>query len=254
VAARSPWGNKSMSSYRTASLILLAVVSLPLLVIAYFYIMINGGIANAIRNLKPTPDLASAALKSDRTRLAAEIDAAFQGVAANTGFVYYATSTHDRCYPGQNNFHMTEGFAHRCTLRLTRFYGFDGDFRQAMIDLEKRFLAAGWKLGRNYSTIPSEQNMAYMMTHYYDVRPNVTVDQIARPLGYNRANLILVVDWAERTTKYFDSLAAIQRMDFGSLPSYDQTSFQNGNEFFKSVTRDHRYILGAAIYGHYFEN
>jgi hypothetical protein len=243
-----------MSSYRTASLILLAVVSLPLLAIASFYVVINGGIANTIRNLKPAPDLAGAALKSDRARLAAEIDSAFQGVVANPGFVYYATSTHDRCYGGQNNFHMTEGFAHRCTLRLTRFYGFDGDFRQAMIDFEKRSLAAGRKLGRNDATSPGEQNMAYMMSHYYDVRPNVTVDQIARPLGYNRDNLVLVIGWAERATRYFDSLAAIQRMDFGSLPSYDETSFRTGNEFFKSVTQDHRYILGVAIYGHYFEN
>jgi hypothetical protein len=243
-----------MRKYRTASLILLAVVSLPLLVIAYLYIMINGGIANTIRNLRPGPDLADAALKSDRTKLAAEIDSAFQSVVANPSFTYYATSTHDRCYSGQNNFHMTEGFAHRCALRLTRFYGFDGDFRQGMIDFEKRSLAAGWKLGRNYSTIPSEQNMAYMMIHYYDVRPNVTVDQIARPLGYNRGNLVLVVGWAERTTKYFDSLAAIQRMDLGGLASYDQTSFQSGNEFFRSATQDHRYILGVAIDGHYFEN
>ena len=243
-----------MNKYRKASLILLAIASLPLLVIASLYIMINGGISNTIRNLKPGPDLAGAALKSDRTKLAAEIHWAFQSVVTNTSFVYYATSSHDRCYPGQNNFHMTEGFAHRCTLRLTRFYGFDGDFRQGMIDFEKRSVAAGWKLGRNYSKNLGDQNMEYMMIHYYDIRPNVTVDQIARPVGYNRGNLVLVVDWAERATQYFDSLAAIQRMDFGNLASYDRASFQSGNDFFRSATQDHRFILGVAIYGHYFEN
>src|SRR3981081_154061 len=107
VTASSPSGKNSMSKYRKVSLILLAVVSLPLLVIASLYIMINGGISNTIRNLKPGPDLAGAALKSDRTKLAAEIDWAFQNVVTNTSFVYYATSSHDRCYPGQNNFHMT---------------------------------------------------------------------------------------------------------------------------------------------------
>jgi hypothetical protein len=254
VTASSPWEKKRMGKYRKLFLVLLAaVVSLPLLVIAAFYIMINGGIVNTIRNLEPEPDVGSATLQSDRTKLEAEIDSAFQTLVANTRLVYYATSTHDRCYGGQNNFHMTEGFAHRCTLQQTRFYGFDGDFRQSMVDFEKGALAAGWNLGRSHSNNPGEQDMQYMMTHYYDVRPNVTVDQIARPIGYNRDNLVLDLNWAERATQHFDSLDTMQAMDFGALASYDQASFQSG-DFFRRVTQQHRYLLGIAIYGHYFEN
>jgi hypothetical protein len=35
---------------------------------------------------------------------------------------------------------------------------------------------------------------------------------------------------------------------------YEHHELQSVDDVFKTATRDHRYVAGIAIYGHYFEN
>jgi hypothetical protein len=236
-----------MRGYTKRAIVLLALlVSLPLLAWGLFVVGLNGGIRNTILNMKPRPVPDSPVLRRDKTKFEAGLDTALQTAAANDRFVQYETSTQDICYDGQNNFMFAEGFSHRCTLRLTRFYGFDGDFRKEMIDFEGGLLAAGWQSNDSYS-------MERYMTNYYDVRTNVTVEHIAHPFRYHRDALELEIAWAERKTQLLVSLDDIQR-GYSVSSFYDQRHFTNASELLQKVTTDHRYLLAIAIFGHYFEN
>jgi hypothetical protein len=233
------------------------VVALPLLAVMFFYVFLNGGIYGTILAMKPRPNLESPGIKRDRARLEADLDGAFQRVGANMDFAYYEESKHDVCYSGENNFMRSEGYANRCTLQVTRFYGFDGDFRQKMIDFEKGIIAAGWHFGLGNGDgryrFPSYSMEDYML-NYYDARPNVTVDQIAGPLGYSKGPFDLRIKWAERNTTQRPSLELLQNATEHLGGFYEDRNFQNIDDLFRRMTRDHRYVLAIAIQGNYFEN
>jgi hypothetical protein len=239
------------------ALIVLGIIAASLgIALAALAVQMNGGIVNTIRNLKPRPDLNDVAIKSDRTALEAAIAGALQSIETNRGFTAYATSKDDRCYEGQNNYKVTEGFAHRCTLRLTRFYGFDGDFRQQMIDLEKTLIDAGWKNGLAYDPRASEHNMENMMINYYDRyygRDYLTVDRIAAPLGYHTGTWKLEIRWAEKDTRDLSRLESNQKIR-SSWQFYERPELASVDQVFNKATQDHRYVAGIAISGHYFEN
>ncbi|WP_316189567.1 hypothetical protein [Bradyrhizobium sp. SZCCHNS1054] len=233
------------------------VVALPLLAVMFFYVLLNGGIHGTILRIKPRPNPENPGIKRDRATLEADLDGAFQRVVANMDIAYYAESKHDVCYDGENNFMRSEGYAHRCTLQVTRFYGFDGDFRERMINFEKGIISAGWHLGlgNGDGRIRSTgDGMEGYMLNYYDARPNVTVDQIAGPLGYSKGPFDLRINWAERNTTQRLSLELLQNATGNLNRFYDERNFQNINDLFRRMTRDHRYVLAIAIKGNYFEN
>jgi hypothetical protein len=238
--------------------VLLALaLTLPLLAGIFVYVAVNGGIYGTILNMKARPDLDSLAIKQARAKLEADIDAAFHDVVAGSHFAPDdQSSRQDLCYDGQNNYAMSDGYAHRCSLRVTRFYGFDGDFRQKMIDFEKTIIAAGWHFGlgngEGRSAFPG-QDMEDYMKNYFDARPNLTLDQIAGPLGYSRGALDLRIKWAERNTRdrrAFDGIEVIDR----PFAFYNQHQVRDKDGLFANVTREHRYILAIAVQGNYFEN
>ena len=232
-------------------------VTLPLLALTFFYVVLNGGVYGTILNMKPRPNPDSPGVKRDRTKLEADLDAAFQRVAANTDFAYYETSKDDACYDGVNNFKIHDGYAHRCTLRVTRFYGFDGDFRQKMIDFEKGIIATGWHFelgnGDGRYTHPTDSMASYMLI-YYDTRPYGTVDHVAGPLGYSKGAFDLRIKWAEKNTTDRRALQYLQSATDNMSRYYKQQSLQDIDDLFSRITRDHRYVLAIAIDGNYFEN
>jgi hypothetical protein len=101
--------------------LLIFLLSLPLFGAALFYVAMNGGIYSIILNMKSRPDLDSPDLKRNGTKLEEQIDADFSRAVPNGDFVQYETSTQDTCYDGANNWKHQDGFAHRCTLRVTNF-------------------------------------------------------------------------------------------------------------------------------------
>jgi hypothetical protein len=155
----------------------LPILSLPLVAAAWIFVAMNGGISSILLNLKSRPGLDSPELKRDRTKLAQQIDAAFSREIPNQGFFHYETSMQDTCYDGANNWKHRDGFAHRCTLRVTNFYGFDGEFGKTMLDFESGISAAGW-----HSNI---HDMKWTLTGYDAAAPNhQTVDRLPDPYPY----------------------------------------------------------------------
>jgi hypothetical protein len=261
----------SKHAWKIALVVIAIFVSLPLLVVVYSHVSWNGGIANTIRNLKPRPNLERASIKGDRENLNARITAQLEIVAAITGFKLYGSAKDDRCYAGENNWKRTEGYAHRCSLRLTRLFGFDGDFRQTMLDFEKKLLDSGWTAGK--------RNMEHVMVQHYDQR-QVTLDGVPPPEGYKMPGLTLEIEWAEGTGKpileaednqnkpqdafrrfwtqntrsRLYGLESNQRIRAGSQDFYERSDYMNIQDAFNSATQIVRYVLSVSVYGHYFEN
>jgi hypothetical protein len=228
----------------------LPILSLPLVAAAWIFVAMNGGISSILLNLKSRPDLDSPELKRDRTKLAQQIDAAFSREIPNQGFFHYETSMQDTCYDGANNWKHRDGFAHRCTLRVTNFYGFDGEFGKTMLDFESGISAAGW-----HSNI---HDMKWTLTGYDAAAPNhQTVDRLPDPYPYYKDGFALDIRWAERGSSRLFDLKQIQALGMGWTSEnnfYDQRKLIDADEVFRDVTRDHRYLLAVAISGHYFEN
>lgn len=263
-AHASPWfcrhsdlSNRNRTDMRCGSMrkraklaigLLAFLVSLPLFGAAWFFIGMSGGIYSIILNMKSRPTLDSPDLRRNRTKLEAQIDGDFGRAVPNEGVVHYETSLQDSCYDGTNNWKRRDGFAHRCTLRATRFFGFDGDFRKAMLDFETGLFAAGWHFNIH--------DMEWTLTNYYDAvtRNFHTVDYIPNPYPYYKGGLALEIRWAERDSQRLLDLKNIQAHGMGENNFYDQRKLTDAADVFRKVTQDHRYILAIAISGHYFEN
>lgn len=234
---------------RTLIIVLGVVMSLPLLALGGWMVFLNGGIVNTIRNLTPEPDPESAALKSSRAALEAEIGVALDNVGSKTGFASYGTAKDDMCNSGSNTFMRSDRYAHSCTLRLTRIFSFDGDFRQTMIEFERALHSLRWENGSQ------DRNMEYYLIHYYDhYRGSYTVDRIARPHSYHRQSLTLELYWAERDTKGLSSLEQNQKLRQHFKRFYHWSNYQNTDEVFKTATSKHRYVISVAAYGEYFKS
>jgi hypothetical protein len=241
-------------TWKIALIILGVIIAVPLLAYGGFVVMLNGGIANTIRNLKQEPDMERTSIKSARDKLSGDIESALGFIGEKNDFVIFATGKDDRCYKGQNNYKVTQGYAHRCTLRLTRYYGFDGDFRQRMLDFEQSLLSLGWKNGLSGDAFARAQNMEEMMISYYDRRPGAAVDSIPAPSGYSAPGLLLELRWAERQTKNLSHLEYMQHAPFYAGHLYQRPELVNVNDAFRRAVQNHRYVIAVAVYGHYFEN
>ncbi len=235
--------------------LLISLLSVPLLGAAWIFVAINGGISSIILNMKSRPDLDSPDLKRNRAKLEDQIDADFGRAIPSDGFVHYARSTQDACYDGANNWKHQDGFAHRCTLRVTNFYGLDGDFRKTMLDFGKSILAAAWHPNIYDSNI---HDIAWTLTQYDAATQNHdTVDHLPNPYPYYKGGFTLDIRWAERGSQRLFGLKDIQAYNMGWVSEnnfYDQRKLTDANDVFRDVTRDHQYILAIAISGHYFEN
>jgi hypothetical protein len=223
--------------------VLILLLSVLLAGAAWIFIALNGGIYSIVLNMKSRPVLDSPDLKRSRTRLEEQINADFNRAIQNLGFVHYETTTQDACYDGANNWKHQDGFAHRCTLRVTNFYGLDGDFRKAMLDFEKELLAAGWH--SNIHGMEWSLTNNHAATYPYYIYP------------YYKGGFTLDICWSERGSPRLFDLKNIQAQSMGWISAnnfYDQRKLADAGDVFREVTRDHTYIIAVAISGHYFEN
>lgn len=233
--------------------LLILLLTLPLVGAAWIFVAMSGGVYSIMLNMKSRPDPDSPDLKRNMTKLEEQIRVDFRAIP-NERFVHYEASTQDTCYDGANNWKHRDGFAHRCTVRVTNFYGFDGDFRKTMLDIERRLLAAGWR-----SNI---HDMEWTLNHDVAGQDNAaalnhTVDRLPNPYPYYKGGFTLDIRWAERASSRLFDLKNIQAQAMGWVSEntfHDQRKLVDAGDVFRKVTQDHLYIVAIAITGHYFEN
>lgn len=228
-------------------------------VLFFVYASLSGGIDGMIRNWKlpPNPESPNVVAKRDSAKEA--INDSLNTLEREAGFTYYATSVHDRCYEGRNDWKDEDGYAHRCDYRITKYYGFNTDFRQKTIAFDQILMEAGWS-AEEVSSIPT------MISNYYDVYyeqagnandntiEGYEVSRLPRP-SYQRGNLRLELRFAERDTKDLFGIEYAQNVSSDTLfETYDDKKFQDIDTLFQSMTARESYVVVLSMQQNYFQN
>lgn len=238
----------------------LIIVAIPIL--GYFLLVIgfSGGIDGVISNVKPAPNPENFSIIAKRNVAKDSISKSFIELEHKMGFTNYATSSHDRCYKGQNNWKVKDGYAHRCDYRITKYYGFSGDFRQEMLGFDQKLLSIGWSHTDNGLT------MSKMFVNYYDVnygpdksRPRnfpegYLVSSLPTP-GYRKDNQRMELEFAERDTKDLFGIEYAQEVSGDTLfETYENKKFQDVKALFRQITKDNRFVIVTSLQENYFQN
>jgi len=246
--------------------IFIGVISAIILITAsgycYFSVMFSGGINgytnNLINNLKPELNPNSPVINAKREAATEEVNQSFDELQNILHYNYYETATGDFCFEGRDSSWKTSGSAGGCSLEITKFYGFDGDFRQQMIDFEKKIRSIGWTL----APYNPDDSMEKMLEHYYDP-PTGTyysryhdVSELPTPGPYVKGSLTLHLDYVEEKSRDISDLDWMQ--GYGHVPSnsiYAKTNFVDSRTVFNKITKINRFVLVIQIgITHYFLN
>ena len=134
----------------------------------------------------------------------------------------------------------------RCQYWTHRIYGFDGDFRQTMIDLEDKIIASGWK-----SEGIKDRQVKYIMEEYYDKYYRKEPPPKGFPDGYGVSSLPQPRNWVRGrekiNLKYVERATAQSKhwIDQGIMRSYPSS---------RDVLKTHEYALIVTITWPYFRN
>ncbi len=240
------------ATYRKDKRLILLILAAAILVLVsvpvYFYIQLSGGIGNIILDMKPAPNLEDPKIIAKKDAAKQAVDQTFKELDQKIGFASYATLRHSDCFEGQNNFKVQDGYAHKCFFRTTRFYGFNGDFRQQMISFEQKINADGWRR--------DGESLQGIMTEYYDkyygdkdaavsasFGGKYLVSHLPKPYGgYKRYDQLLSVNYAEVGTEMSD------------ITYQDDSSEPNIEQLFTTITKENKYVFIVSIEKVYFQN
>lgn len=235
---------------------IIGVISIIVFIAACGYFILtlifNGGINGLISNLKPAPNPNSSAMNAKREAVTAEINQSFEELQNILHYAYYETATHDYCSRGDNNYKRSDGYAYRCSLRITIFFGFNGDFRQQMIDFEQKIISIGWVPPSYGPDNPCEK----MLEEHYDPYPGKLVSDLPGfDCSYEKDGLSLEPEFAEKETRSFILQNAVQKVSGGSYDEiYDEKNFQDSSLVTKMITDTDRFVLIISIQKNYFQN
>jgi hypothetical protein len=233
----------------------------PLFLYVYLPFAFSGGFEGLRKRRIPAPDISSPAVASRRTAMKSDIEAAFNVLDNSAGFTRYMISTHDRCYKGEANWKTVDPYAHRCELRVTHFYGFNGDFRAQMIKFETLLSYSGW-------APPDGFSIRRVMIDYYDPRygrpmpflgansgRRYLVSDLPTPSEYRKNNLGLNIVYVEKETDDLFQLGDAQEVaNYTRVATHDDKEFQDAKALFQNITKSCKYVLAVPIQGTYFEN
>jgi hypothetical protein len=127
----------------------------------------------------------------------------------------------------------------RCQYWTYQMYGFDGDFRQTMIDLEDKLIASGWK-----SESVRDREVKYIMEEYYDKYYRKEPPPKNFPNGYHVSSLPQPRNWVrgrEKIDLKYVERATAQSKDWkdeGIMRSYPSS---------REVLTTHEYALIVTI-------
>jgi hypothetical protein len=232
----------------------------PLFIYVYLPFAFSGGIEGVRKRRIPAPDVNGPTVTSRRTAMKNDIEAEFNVLDYGAGFTKYEISTHDRCYKGEANWKSVDPYAHRCELRVTRFYGFNGDFRAQMIKFETLLDHSGWT--------PGVLTIKGVMIDYYDPRyghpmpflgeqggRRYLVSDLPTPSEYHKNNLALNIVYVEKETDDLFQLSEAQKVSDSTYAAiHDDKEFQDAKAVFQNITKSCKYVLAVHIQGTYFEN
>jgi hypothetical protein len=219
----------------------------------------SGGITGFINNLKPEPNPNSWAMNAKREAATEEVNQYFDELQNILHYNYYNTATTDDCSKGHSSWKTGASLAYVCSLGIVKFYGFDGDFRQQMIDFEKKISSIGWK--PPYSPF---NPMEKMLVEYYDhPETNYSGDPVVSNLPISdlyyeyekdkKGFLYLEVGFVEKESRDISRLDDMQGIGFRDSDSfYEKTNFIDSRTVFNKITNINRFVLVIRIIKSYY--
>lgn len=234
------------------------IIILPLVGYLSLVLGFSGGIDGVLSSLKTAPDPKSPGVSAKRNAIQSDINHAFSSLEIAAGLKEYAKATYDYCYEGQNNWKIKDGYAHRCDYRLTKYYGFNGDFRQRMLDLEQKLLEQQWQPTNGVSG-----RLSFYIKNYYDEYygsknsegSTYVVSSMPTVInGYTKNNIRMDVAYGEKASQGTAWLESTQSGIGRGTPIYEDTHFIDLRALFAEITEDNKYIVAISLDKNYFEN
>lgn len=240
----------------------LIVLGLPFLGYFWFVISFSGGIDTIISDLKPAPNPKSSSVSAKRNSAKSDIEAAFSQLGQATGLSAHTSATYDHCYEGENNWKRKDGYAHRCDYRVTKYYGFNGDFRQTMLDLEQQLFKQQWQV------LSDTNQLSFYIENYYDqyygskdrqaiVSFGDTYLVSDMPMvinGYAKNGMVMDVAYAEKDSVEMRWIERLQTGIGGGSSTYEQRDFVDVKAVFAEIAKANKYVLAVSLQKNYFEN
>jgi hypothetical protein len=250
-------------------LVLIATAAV-LLAIGAAYLMfavgLSGGTGQFLMRLRLKPNPAK--LGPERAAATQRVHRALDELAAPVGLKPAppapgspAEGLHDECYKGQHNFEVKDPYAYRCSLRITRYYGADGDFRQLLLDLDRTLATLGWKGGDLPRVVQDYYDRYYGPGKPKPANPSFDraggmylVSDLPPPTTYRKSGLDLSLRYAERATTDLLPLELLQQVghDAGATSIADQRRLVDATAVFRSVAAAHPYLVAIAAETDYF--
>jgi hypothetical protein len=260
---------KTSGSNRKSKKLIIVVVSVISLVCIGIYLffasLFAGGVDGYVYNLKPQPSPENPKINTRRNQIKKDIESEFFQIEKYSNLKYYGTSVYDNCYEGDNNWKVKEGFAHRCDYRVTKFYGFNEDFRFKILSYENEITALGWS-----TTRPEDLGLRGIVTDYYDPHHSeknsqlnvqdfgrdYLVSDLPDDTNFDKDGMSMEVAFAERKTEDLSDLKRIQGYSsIGSgIPFYEEKDFADIQITFSNITKDNTYVLAVSLNKNYFDN
>ena len=174
----------------------------------------------------PPPDPMSGEIVELRERGIAATGRALDQAARLLGGEVVGRGSHDRCWEGQRNYKVDEGFDYRCSLRSVVVVGFDDDFRSRMRRFDERLFAAGWQCDRHFEC----ESNSRRANEYWDLRRAERIEGQPFPIwklptktdGYERAGVRLYLDYASTVPGSTYGLESATLMSRSGWPLFHQ--------------------------------
>lgn len=134
----------------TAILILVGLTS----AILYFYISFGyGSPGGFISELKQPPD--EQTLTTRRADALSKLTSIQDDLAGIPGLTLSEKTHSDMCAKGEHGWKRSDSFAYICAYRLTYYYGTHRDYKELLLDLERKLVTDGWEISGRTATTPA---------------------------------------------------------------------------------------------------
>ncbi len=211
-----------------------------------------GGLGNLAKNLKSMPNPKSKEVSLPREKIRSEIKDEFSAVEQETGLTNSGSEFLDECYKGQNNWKVHQGFAHRCSYRITQYYGFNPDFKIQMLNYFKNLAFLGWDIDN-----PSHSNMITMTDRFYRNVPAGSAQNAYLNGGTIVKKGSLEMHLHYQDTRYLlDSLSNYQNVMLRAtlFKTFSDKRLVNVGAIADAISKNNQYLLVISIEKDYFEN
>lgn len=221
---------QKIKRHRIKSFIIIILITLSafvLVFIGFFALMFNGGFQGLKNRITPMPEPYSTELVDEREKSEKSIDGIFETLEKIHGITYVATGSHDICFRGQANWKHTDSFSNKCTQKVTRFYGYNGNRAESIKEMDKTLKQAGWKAS-DYSSVDS---LSYSKN-----------DENSLVIGFEEKENGII--------KGFTNQWAIA----GFSEEHNVQNFQNEDKVYAEIAANYPYALTISIQELYFQN